>query len=94
MEKEELVYNNLYGEIKINDRKKVSLTGIKKLISFNPEEFVIETILGGLLLKGNSLEIVKLDTNDGILSIKGHIDSVCYTNTSKVKENIITRLFK
>ena len=30
-----------YGEIKISDRKKVNLTGVKKLVSFNPEEFLM-----------------------------------------------------
>ena len=88
------VINNPYGEIKINDRKKALLTGIKKLVSFNPEEFVMETTLGGLIIKGNSLEIVKLDINEGILSIKGQIDEVIYTNSSKVKESILSRLFK
>ena len=86
--------NNQYGEIKINDRKRATLTGIKKLISFNPEEFVMDSSLGGILLNGNDLEIVKLDTNEGILSIKGHIDSVKYSDTSKMKESILSRLFK
>ena len=94
MDKNDIVVNNLYGEIKINDRKRAVLTGIKKLVSFNPEEFIMESKLGGLILKGDNLEIVKLDTNEGILSIKGHIDGINYTNTSKVKESILSRLFK
>ena len=85
--------NNLYGEIKITDRKKAMLTGIKKIISFNPEEFIIDSLLGGIKLLGKNLEIIKLDTNDGILSIKGNIDSISYSN-NKVKESIFERLFK
>lgn len=88
------VVEKQYGEIIVNDRKKATFTGIKKLISFNPEEFVMDSFLGGLILKGDKLEIIKLDINEGILSIKGYIDSIYYTNLSKAKESIIMRLFK
>ena len=91
----DIVINNLYGEVKIIDRKKISLTGIKKLVSFNPEEFLIETYLGVLLLKGSSLEIIKLDTSEGLLSIKGKIDSLNYMDSNKKNDTgIIARLFK
>ena len=68
----------LISEIKLNDRKKVSLSGLKKLVSFDPEEFVMDTNLGPLVLKGNNLEIVKLDIIDGNLQIKGKINSLVY----------------
>ena len=89
------IINNQYGEIKITDRNRISLTGVKKLISFNPEEFLIETTLGVILLKGQDLEIIKLDTTDGILSIRGRINNLNYMDSNKNKEtSIIARLFK
>ena len=89
------VLTNQYGEIKIIDRKKINLTGVKKLVSFNPEEFLIETTLGIILLKGQDLEILKLDTTDQILSIKGKINNLNYMDSNKSKEtSIIARLFK
>ena len=89
------VISNQYGEIKIIDRKKISLSGVKKLVSFNPEEFLIETTLGILLLKGQELEIIKLDTTDGILSIKGKVNSLNYMDSTKKSESsLIARLFK
>ncbi len=87
--------SNQYGEIKITDRKKINLTGVKKLVSFNPEEFLIETTLGVILLKGQELEIIKLDTTDGILSIKGRVNSLTYMDSNKKGESsFIARLFK
>ena len=68
----------LSSEIKMDDRKRVSLTGLKKLVSFSPEEFVMETNLGPLVLKGSNLEIVKLDTLEGNLNIKGKVNSNIY----------------
>ena len=94
MNNKDILVSNQYGEIKITDRKKANLTGIKKLVSFNPTEFVIDSLLGGIILKGDSLEIVKLDTNEGVLSLKGHVDSIVYTNNSQIKESILSRLFK
>ena len=90
-----IVVNNKYGEIKIVDRKKISLSGIKKIVSFNPEEFLIESTLGVILLKGEELEIIKLDTNDGLLSIKGIFNSINYMDSNKKdNQSIISRLFK
>ena len=87
--------SNQFSEIKIIDRKRINLTGVKKIVSFNPEEFLIETTLGVLLLKGQDLEIVKLDTTEGVLSIKGKINSFNYLDSNKNKEtSFIARLFK
>jgi sporulation protein YabP len=85
-----------YGEIKLSDRKKVSLTGIKKLVSFNPTEFLMETSLGVLIIKGYNLEVIKLDTTEGILAIKGKIDGINYMDGSnKNKDNsLLAKLFK
>lgn len=86
----------LISEIKLNDRKKVSLSGLKKIVSFDPEEFVMDTNLGPLVLKGNNLEIVKLDIIDGNLQIKGKINSLVYLDgkDSKKDNSILAKLFK
>ena len=94
MDNKTIISNN-YGEIKVIDRKKVNMTGVKKLVSFNPEEFLIESTLGVILLKGNDLEVVKLDTTDQLLSIKGKFNSLTYMDSNKKNENsFIARLFK
>ena len=86
---------NQNGEIKVIDRKKINLSGVKKIVSFNPEEFLVETYLGILLLKGQDLEIIKLDTTEGILLIKGLINGLNYIDSNKNKDTgIISRLFK
>ena len=90
------VQNEAYGDIKISDRKKVSLTGIIKLISFNPEEFLMETTLGVLVIKGYGLEVIKLDTTEGLLAIKGKVNSLTYLDgNNKNKDNgLLAKLFK
>lgn len=83
-------------ELKINDRREIFLTGIKKISSFDNEEFLMESNMGIILLKGNNLEILKLDTHDGNVKIKGKINSFTYLdNESKQNtEGFFTKLFK
>ena len=82
--------------LKLTDRKHLVLTGIKKIISFDNEEFLMESALGNVLLKGEELEIIKLDTHDGNVSIRGRINSFTYLDSKeKNKEDgIIAKLFK
>lgn len=82
----------------INERKSIIVSGVKKIESFDSEEFLMETILGFLVIKGSELEIIKLDTYQGNVSIKGRIDSLMYLDGSidkKNKENsFFNKLFK
>ncbi len=83
-------------EVKITDRKTIYLTGIKKIVSFDNEEFLMESNMGVILLKGESLELNKLDTSDGNVKIKGKINSLSYVDgkTKNKDEGLFTKLFK
>ena len=88
-----------YGHsISIAERKSIILTGVKKIESFDNEEFLMETTLGYLVIKGSELEIIKLDTYQGNVSIKGKIDSLMYLDNVNGKKNkddsILNKLFK
>ena len=65
-------------ELKMSERREIFLTGIKKIDSFDNEEFLMESNMGIILLKGTNLEIIKLDTHDGNVKIKGKIISFTY----------------
>ena len=86
----------LNHNIIIKDRKVIDISGIEKINSFDNEEFILETKLGVLGIKGKNLEIIKLDTTDGTISIKGIINNMIYFDSEKdKKENgIISKLFK
>ena len=82
--------------ITLNERKNIVLSGIKKLNSFDDSEFFVDSIMGAILIKGDNLELLKLDIFQGTLSIKGKINSVNYLDDNKKirTENIMARLFK
>ncbi|MDD2238841.1 MAG: sporulation protein YabP [Bacilli bacterium] len=80
--------------VKINDRKNIVISGIKKIISFDDKEFLLESSLGNIIIKGSTLEMIKLDTLEGNVSIKGKIDSFMYTDIVNKEISIISKLFR
>lgn len=85
---------NLNHNITISERKNIIITGVKKIDSFDNEEFLLETTMGNLVIKGKDLEMIKLDTYQGNVSIKGVMNSVMYTDISKKEEGVFSKLFK
>ena len=83
-------------EVKMTDRKTIFLKKKKKIVSFDNEEFLMESNMGVILLKGENLELIKLDTADGNVKIKGKINNLNYVEAKEAKkqESIITKLFK
>ncbi len=83
--------------ISLAERKNIVVTGVKKIESFDNEEFLMDTTLGFLTVKGQELEIIKLDTYQGNVSIKGKIDSLVYTDNGPSKgreDSFLGKLFK
>lgn len=80
--------------VKINDRKNIVISGIKKIVSFDDREFLLESSMGTIIIKGSTLEMIKLDTIEGNVSIKGKIDSFTYTDTVNKENSIFSKLFK
>ena len=83
-------------KISINDRKNISIIGINNIEAFDSDEFIINTNFGKILLKGEDLEILKLDVQNGNVSIKGKINSLAYidSNMPANKEGVFKKIFK
>ena len=97
MDKVNNIEGNFSHGISVAERKNVLVTGVKKIESFDNEEFLMDTTLGFLVIKGKGLEIIKLDTYQGNVTIKGTVDSFSYIikETKKNKEDtFIGKLFK
>ena len=61
--------------INITQRKSINISGVKKIDNFDSEEFLMDTVMGYLVIKGKDLELLKLDTMQQTVSIKGQINS-------------------
>lgn len=96
MEKQDSIGNYSHG-INLVERKNLIITGVKKIENFDTEQFLLETSMGFVIVKGEDLELIKLDTLQGDVSIRGLIKGIDYLeeNNKKQKDNsIFNRLFK
>ena len=96
MEKQDSLTSYSHG-ISLVERKNLSITGVKKIENFDTEQFLIETSMGFILVKGNDLELIRLDTVQGNVTIRGIVNGINYLeeNTKKNKESsLFNRLFK
>ena len=97
MDKSKEIGANLNHAVQINERQSIVLTGVKKLDNFDSKEFFLDSVMGYVLIKGEGLELIKLDTFQGTLSIKGKINSLNYLESEgkkPFKEGMISKLFK
>ena len=46
-------------EVKMVDRSNISINGVNKIVSFDDEEFLMETVMGNLRILGNGNELLK-----------------------------------
>lgn len=91
------VISNFNHNVTISERKSIVITGVKKIDSFDNEEFLMETTMGYMIIKGEELEMIKLDTYQGNVSIKGKINSMTYMESPNKKEKddgVFSKLFK
>ncbi len=82
--------------INIIDRKKIIISGVKKLESFNDKQFLVITNLGNLIITGHELSIEDMLMTKGDLCINGQIDSLKYSGSDfkKNNESIFKKIFK
>lgn len=93
-QKAEIILGN--HELKLSDRSRIVITGIKKIINFDNQEFLMESNLGVIHLKGINLELIRLDTQDGTVKIKGKINAIEYIDGKEKnkEESLLAKLFK
>jgi sporulation protein YabP len=80
----------------LENRKKLTLSGVIEVISFDELKIDLTTSLGNLTIKGEDLKMNKLDVQNGDVIIAGNIGSVVYNGkvSKKSNETIISKLFK
>ena len=85
---------NMSHIIKLNERKNIIISGIKKINKIDNKEFSLDSIMGGIIIKGENLEMIKLDTVEGNVSIKGKINSFYCTDNVSKENSLLMKLFK
>jgi sporulation protein YabP len=83
-------------EIKMLNRKKLEISGVINVESFDNEEFLLETECGFLTIKGSNLHIKNLSLEQGLVAIEGMVDAMAYldTHSQDKAKGFLGKLFK
>ena len=89
------INENCLQNIIVENRKKISITGVRDVLSFDDQIIILSTDLGLLTIKGTDLRINKLSIDTKDVKINGQLNSINYSvKQEKSNEKILTRLFK
>ena len=98
LQKESTAQSNKHS-IVLEDRKNMTLTGIKEVSNFNEQKIELLTEMDQLTITGRSLHIINFSPNTGDLRLRGTIDSLVYADKNKNRgpvwerfKELITRL--
>lgn len=96
MDKSDSSINNYNHSISLLEKKTLVITGVKKIDTFDQLHFLLDTTMGFMVIKGENLELIKLDTLAGNVTIKGIINSLEYLvdTTKKKEDSVFGRLFR
>ena len=62
----------------LDQREKLTLTGVEDVERFDEAEIVMSTTAGDLIIRGEELHIEKLSLDGGDIHITGRIDALTY----------------
>ncbi|HWO76042.1 MAG TPA: sporulation protein YabP [Bacillus sp. (in: firmicutes)] len=77
-------------------RRILDITGVKQVESFDNEEFLLETSMGFLSIRGQNLQMKNLDVDKGVVSIKGKVFDLEYIDqqSGDKAKGFFSKLFK
>ena len=80
----------------LENRQKLSISGVNDVLSFDDQVVMVDTELGLLTVKGENLKINKLSIDTSEVIVEGEISYLSYSDKSAEKEktSLISKIFK
>lgn len=88
---------NVIQNLILENRKKLSISGVNDVLSFDDQVVMIETELGLLTVKGENLRINKLSIDTAEVIVEGEISFLSYSDKEQEKQKsggFISKIFK
>lgn len=88
--------NNIIQNLVLENRGKLSISGVLDVLSFDDQVVIVETELGLLTVKGEDLRINKLSIDTSEVVIEGEIFSMNYSEKDMEKKggSLLGKIFK
>lgn len=87
---------NIIQNIILENREKLTITGVLDVLSFDDLVVIVETELGLLTVKGENLHINKLSIDTSEVIVEGDIYNLAYSenNQDKKSGSLLGKIFK
>lgn len=76
----------------LEDREKLTVSGVEEVESFDENTIVMDTAQGTLVVRGENLHIEKLSLDGGDLKVEGAVESLTYEDDRREKGGFFARL--
>lgn len=73
-------------KLSMDNRKRLTLTGIKDVVSFDLTQILLESTLGMIHIKGSDIKVTRLSLEKGEVDIEGTVDSIVYSDVKDYGE--------
>lgn len=85
---------DLPHNIIMENRSKISISGVENAESYNESEVVLHTSKGILIIRGDMLNLSKLNLDSGEITVNGRISMLEYAEEKKSGTSLLGRIFK
>ena len=88
--------SNIVQNLVLENRAKLSISGVLDVLSFDDQVVIVETELGLLTVKGENLRINKLSIDTSEVVVEGEIYNLVYSENDLDKKTtgIFNKIFK
>lgn len=96
-EKKNSINSSLMQNLVLENREKLSISGVNDVLSFDDQIVILETGLGLLTVKGENLRINKLSLDSEEVIIEGEINNLSYSEKEMERKNggsLLGKIFK
>lgn len=87
---------NTVQNVILENREKLSISGVIDVLSFDDQVVILDTELGMLTVKGENIRINKLSLDTSDVIIEGDIGNINYNDkgTDKKDNSFLNKIFK
>ena len=95
-ERKSTINSTIMQNLILENREKLSISGVNDVLSFDDQIVILETQLGLLTIKGENLRINKLSIDSEEVIIEGEITNLAYSekNIERKNNTFLGKIFK
>ena len=97
MDERKTINTSVIQNLILENRGKLSISGVLDVLSFDDQVVIVETELGLLTVKGENLRLNKFSIDTSEVHVEGDISSLTYSDSKtleKSKGSLISKIFK